>query len=449
MVDGPRAHPLLCFASMIWLIYNALFLVGFTLMLPRFLWRMAKRGGYAKDFAQRFGRYEPELAVKLSEGGRVWVHAVSVGEVFIALRLAREWRGREPAVRFVISTTTSTGYALLRQHVKAPDVFMYFPTDFPWVPNKVLSIIRPRALVLVELELWPNLVRAAHERGVPVLLVNGRVSERSFRGYMRLRAFTSRILPMLRALCAQSEGDADRLKALGAPTDRVVVLGSAKYDVAQPDAAGESAARHLLRVAGIASQRRILLGGSTWPGEELALARIFKKLRAAHPDLALVIAPRHVERAADAVEDIQGVGLSVVLRSQGAVAEGYRPDAFVLDSTGELKNFYPCADVIFIGKSLMAEGGQNVIEPALFGKPVVVGPNMQNFRQVMDDFRASNAIVQVQDVRELESEVARLLRDKSAAAALGANAARLVKTQSGAMGRTLDRIIPLVAQPPS
>lgn len=430
------------FAScMIWLLYNVLFVIGFLLMLPKFLLRMARRGGYAKDFTQRFGLYRPEVIARLDEGRRIWVHAVSVGEVFVALKLMADWRERRPELRFVLTTNTSTGHGIAARQLDSRDVLLYFPVDVPWMVRRALDTIDPLALVLVELELWPNLVRAAHGRQIPVILVNGRVSDHSYRGYQRLRYFTRRLLPMLDVLCVQTKLDGERLVALGARAERVRVLGTAKYDVATFDASGESEARALLRRAKVNDSDLVILGGSTWTGEEQALLDAFKGLKTRYRNLVLVLAPRHVERTAEVLKEIRDSHMSVVRRSELVNPEHEvraRPQVFLLDTTGELKNFYACADVIFVGKSLTQHGGQNPIEPALYGKPVVVGRNMENFRAVVDDMRAAEALVEVSDLQSLRRSLDDLCANPVRRQVLGEAAARVVREKTGTTARTLD-----------
>jgi 3-deoxy-D-manno-octulosonic-acid transferase len=427
---------------MVWVLYNILFVIGFLLMLPRFLVRMARRGGYARNFEQRFGRYSPDVLRRLGEGRRIWIHAVSVGEIFVALRLMERWRARRPGLRFVLTTTTSTGHAVAARQLHADDVLLYFPLDVPAITRRALDAIDPLALVLVELELWPNLVRMAHARQVPVILVNGRISDHSFRGYRRLRYFTTRLLPMLDVMCAQTRLDAERLIALGADARRIRVLGTAKYDVATFDPTGEAEARNVLSRAHIGPEQMILLGGSTWPGEEHALMDAYKGLKTRYRNLVLVLAPRHAERAPAVLREIQDHALKVVRRSEladPAAQARARPQVFLLDTTGELKNFYACADVIFVGKSLMSQhGGQNLIEPALYGKPIVVGQNMENFRAVADDMAEADALVQVTDLQSLRRSLDDLFSNEARRRELGANAARVVREKTGSIERTLD-----------
>jgi 3-deoxy-D-manno-octulosonic-acid transferase len=429
---------------MTWFFYNVLFAIGFLLMTPRFLLRMRRRGGYARNFSQRFGRYADDVRRRLAEGPRVWVHAVSVGELYVALKLMEAWRAAHPGTRFVVTTTTSTGRAIADGRIGDPDVVLYFPLDFPWTMRRAFDAIRPAAVMLVELELWPNLVRLAQRRSIPVFLVNGRISDHSFQGYRRLRFFTSRILPLMRGMFAQSGADAERLVSLGAPRDRVRSMGSAKYDVASADPDGARKARAVLRDAGLPDDAVILLGGSTWPGEEEALLDAYRALKPRHPRLALVLAPRHVERVPSILPVIGERGLEVRRRSLPASDAG-RPDVLLIDTTGELKNFYACADVIFVGKSLTQHGGQNVIEPALYGKPVVVGPNMENFAAIVEDFRQASALVQVGGPDALAGAIESLLSDPARMAVMGRRAADVVEKNRGAVRHTIEAIDRMLA----
>ena len=428
---------------MLWLIYNLLFGGVFLLLLPKFFWRMRRRGGYARDFAQRIGVYRPAVRDRLAAGGWVWIHAVSVGELFVGLKVLEELKRRHPEARFLVSTTTSTGHAIARERVRAPDAMIYFPVDFPPVVRRVLRLVRPKALIVVESELWPNLVRGASRRGIPVFLVNGRISAKSFRGYRVLRVFTRRILRLFEILCVQSPADRDRLIDLLAPPDRIRVMNSAKYEVAEKDPAGEAAAAAALARVGFDGGRPVLLGGSTWPGEEGALLDVFRALRGRYPDLRLVLVPRHVERKADVIAAVEARGLRYRLRSDPAEAAP-PPDVLVVDTTGELRNFYARATVIFVGKSLCSTGGQNIIEPALYAKPVVVGPHMENFPVVIDDFLAADAIRQAPDAAGLQAAIAGFLADPGLRERVGANAAALVEAKSGAIRQTVDLLEPRI-----
>lgn len=429
---------------MIWFLYNILFAIGFLVLLPHFLRRMRRRGGYARRFGERVARYEPDVARALSEDSRIWIHAVSVGETYVALRFMEAMRARRPETRWVLSVNTSTARAIAETRVSAPDVLIYFPVDFPFIMRRALNIIRPRALILVECELWPNLVRLARGRGIPVVLVNGRISDHSYRGYRRLRVFTRRLLPQVNLCGMQSEHDAERIQDLGGPAERVQVFGSAKYDLLPPEPAGAGEVAAVLGAAGIGPERPILLGGSTWPGEEAILLDLYVECRKKRSDLFLVLAPRHVERTPEVLEEIAARGLKVIRRSAPPAPGSGAADVFLLDTTGELMKFYSCAAIIFVGKTLLERGGQNIIEPAWWGKPIVVGPHLENFPVVSVDFLEAGAMKQVADAAGLRAAVGDWLADPAAREAVGARAAKLVREKAGAVDRTLDAIGPVI-----
>lgn len=380
-----------------WLVYNLLFAIAFPLMLPGFLLRMLRRGGYRARMLDRFGLYPKPVAAAFAQGGDfVWVHAVSVGEVQVAGQLMREWRAAEPDVRFCFSTTSSTGWQMAAREVTDRDVLIYNPLDFPSFVKSALAAVRPRAVVLTESEIWPVFIRRAHRLGIPLFLVNARVSDRSAPRYRAARWFFRDVFGCFTRIFAQSALDRDRLLAAGAPRDRVQVTGSFKFDVARRNPEKEAELRAWT------GPGRILLGGSTWPGEDEVLLRLAAKL----PDVTPVIAPRHFEKA-DAVEaSIRRAGFACVRRSRGdrPPADGRRA-VFLADTTGELMGLYGIADAVFVGKSLCEHGSQNMIEPCLCGKPTVVGPYTENFRPVMSDLLEAGGIVQVADAAALEKTV--------------------------------------------
>lgn len=432
-----------------WILYNILYVIVFPLLMPHFLWRMVRRGGYAKDFLQRIGCYSPALQARLGGHPRVWIHAVSVGELYVALRLMAEWRARDPAVKFALTTTTSTAYAIARRDVQDPDVALYFPLDFPPVMRRVFGLINPSMLVLVEVELWPNLIRMAREKFLPVFLVNARMSDRSFRNFRKFKWLTRRLLPEFDLIAAQSDEDVRRFVELGAAPARTINSGSAKYDVALATPPGEAdKALTVMRAAGITRDHLVLLGGSTWEGEEDAMVDLYRGLKTRYRNLVLMIAPRHVERVPHIIQAVKPRVGRMLLRSavkEDAIPPAAPPDLLLLDTTGELKHFYACADVIFVGKSLTQHGGQNIVEPALYGKPVLVGPNMENFPAIMEDFREAGAIVQVKDLQALRRATDDLLCSPEKRAAMGAAARRVVEEKSGSLQLFLDRLFEAIA----
>lgn len=430
---------------MFWFVYNVLFAIGYGLMTPHFLLRMWRRGGYRKGFLQRFGRYEPELLRRLQERRRIWIHAVSVGEISVAVRFMEELRKAKPNLAFVLTTTTSTGHKVAEAKLNPNDVLLYFPTDFPAIVNRVLDTLNPLMILLTESELWPNLIRKAHDRGIPVVLINGRISESSFKGYRRIRVFFTKILRCLDLMLVQSAMDRQRLVELGADPSAVREMGSVKYDITHIDTAGQDGIRQVMKVCGMIADSMILVGGSTWKGEERVLLDLLKQLKGDFPRLKLVLVPRHAERRAEVEEEIKASGLTHVRRSAiGQAGGGGTPDVLLVDTTGELKNFYALADVIFVGKSLTSKGGQNIIEPAVLGKPVIVGPHMANFDGIMTDFLAQDAIVQVSNEAGLAQAVRSLLSDRGRRETLGHRAAAVVEAKKGAARESVKAILRLL-----
>ena len=424
---------------MVWLIYNLLFAAAFTAAMPYYFFRMYRRGGYRHGFGQRLGWYDEALRRKIAERRRIWVHAVSVGEVSVALRFMDAWRLEQPGIAFVLSTNTSTAHELAGRSLNPDDVLIYFPVDFPPVLRHVIDIIQPRMIVLTEGEWWPNLIRMTRSRAVPIVLINGRMSESSFRGYRRLRWFFSRVVRMVDLICVQSRQDANRLLSLGADPASVHTTGSAKYDAAQQDPDSMRKAQEILQAAGLAPTDTFLLGGSTWPGEETVLLDAYLRFKAINPALRLVLVPRHAERRDKVMSEILSRRLRVVQRSrmEGAKRPTEPPDVLLIDTTGELRHLFAVASVIFMGKSLTAHGGQNIIEPAAYRKPIMVGPNLENFKEVVGDFLAADAVIQVPDAQTLSDRLGELLADRSMQTKYGERAAALVQEKRGSLERTL------------
>ncbi|MBM4149794.1 MAG: 3-deoxy-D-manno-octulosonic acid transferase [Lentisphaerae bacterium] len=424
-----------------WWLYNIVFAVGWSLLLPRYLFRMWKRGGYRSGFMERVGRYGDDAAARVGEPGRIWIHAVSVGEMYVALLFMDEIRKRVPGVRFVVSTNTSTGRRIGLERIRSPDMVIYPPVDLPWTVNRVLRLIRPSCLLLVECEFWPNLIRLAADSGVPVMLVNGRLSDSSYRGYRRLRFVFRLAMRRMKLMLVQGAAEQQRLIEIGADPARVKVAGSAKYDGLTRDAAAEARVRDVLEAAGLHGDgRKLIVAGSTWDGEEAALSRILLKLRERHDGLGLVLVPRHVERSGDVGRMLSNAGLRWVRRS-AVGANGGKADVLLVDVTGELRHYYAFGDAVFVGKSLTQTGGQNIIEAGCAGAPVVVGPHMENFAAIARDFLDAKAMLQVQDESGLLEAMDRLLSDRSFAHAMGNRAKTLVEASAGSVGRSVDDIL--------
>ncbi len=423
--------------------YNILFALFFWLSAPWYFLKLWRRGQWRAGFTQRFGRYGPELTAALGARPVLWLHAVSVGEVGVCLQLIRALEPRLPAFQLVVSTTTSTGMGDLARKLPPHILRIYYPVDFPGAVRRALDPLRPRGLILVEAELWPNLLWQALDRQVPLFLVNARLSERSFRGYNRFAALFRPIFSRFRAAGCQEEGDAQRLVRLGFPPEGVRVVGNLKFDAAQPDPRPGLDVPALLRQIGVNTNAKILVAGSTHAGEEAILAEMLPRLRRRCPELFLVLVPRHFERAREVGQELAARGVPFVYRGEIAAGEprtAAAPQCLLVNSTGELKFFYEQAAVVFVGKSLTAEGGQNPIEPAALGKAMVFGPNMQNFTAIVRAFLAREAALQVPDAAGLESTLAALLADDARRAEVGARALRVVQENLGATGRTVQLI---------
>jgi 3-deoxy-D-manno-octulosonic-acid transferase len=420
-----------------WFIYNLLFTIAYVCMMPKFLWRMARRGGYVNRFADRFGIYPSEILARFADGRkRFWVHAVSVGEVAVAGQLMEELRRQSPDIAFVLSVTSSTGWTQAEKLVKDVDILIHNPLDMPRCVKRALDAIRPEAYIITETELWPNIIRLATEREIPVFLVNARISDRSAPGYRRLKCWFGPVLNMMTRIYAQSDLDAQRLCDAGCDAERIEVTGSMKFDVARRNEAKEAELRDYLVAAGFSSRARVLLGGSTWPGEDTFLLKVYAKARELDPTLRLILAPRHFEKA-DAVEaNIRAAGFTCLRRSRVPNPEPMPEDTVLLaDTTGELMGLYGLADVAFVGKSLYEHGAQNMIEPCLCGCATAVGPNTENFRPVMSDLLAHEAILQAPDEAALEVALLQLLEDAVTAKALGARGSKAVALRCGVTPR--------------
>jgi 3-deoxy-D-manno-octulosonic-acid transferase len=418
------------------LIYNLLFPLAFLAMLPGLARRMMRRGNYRRKFGQRFARYDAAVLERLAGGGRVWVHSISVGETLLALRLIRAMRELRPGLRVVLSATTSTGFALAEENASEWIEPIYNPIDAWPLARGALDVVRPERLIFIE-AVWPNLLAQAAARGIPTALV-ARLSPRSEARFRRFRFFTGPIFRLLDAISVQEPDDVERWQSLGAAAGQIQVTGNIKFD--QPAGKADDRAaqfRALLARLSVPPDAPVLLGGSTFPGEEGMLARICARLRNSFPGLFLIIVPRHVERASEAAAEVTEAGLTFALRS----AEAERPappGCLLVNTTGELRAWYELATVVFIGKSLSpaATGGQNPVEPVFAGKPVLFGPHMENFRAVVSRLIAADAAIEAPDEAALEAAIAALLRDPARRDALARRAREIVAAHEGATDRT-------------
>jgi len=425
-------------------LYNILFTIFFVFASPYYFWRMRRRGNWRKGFAQRFGIYGTKLKQALTNRDRVWLHAVSVGEVNVCTQIIQGIERRLPNLKLVVSTTTTTGMDELQRKLPTHISRIYYPLDRRAFVVRALSTIRPLAIVLVEAEIWPNFLWRAKELGTPVFLVNARLSEASYRGYKRFGRLFRPLFASLAGVGAQSETDAVRLRELGCRPESIRVVGSLKYDAAKLDERPLLDVPDLLRQLAVPAGAPILLGGSTHPGEEAILAEQFLRLRRRFPDLFLVLVPRHFERCREVGRELEARGVKFAYRNGITAQTQFQPgelDCLLVNTTGELRCFYQVATVVFVGKSLTAAGGQNPIEPGALGKAMVFGPNMQNFAEVVRGLLAQEGAIQVPDAAALERVLGELLADPARRQTLGRNALKVVRENLGAIDRTVDMIL--------
>ena len=425
-----------------YLLYSITSLFAFIVLAPYFLYQALRHRKYVGGFAQRLGSLPVTFNLDADES--IWVHAVSVGEVMAVRPLVDDLRQRYPKLRLFLSTTTLAGQQLARRSVSDADAVFYFPFDFAWIARRTLNLVRPRLFVMVETEIWPNLLRECRRRGVKTVLVNGRISSRSFPRYRLIRPFFRRVLGDIDRLCAQGEETQRRLIELGADPSRMTVTGNLKFDALHALPAPVRGRERVLRFFRISPGRPVIVAGSTLKGEEQAVLRAFNRLRRAGSTALLVIAARQPERFGEVERLCRQEGLATVRRSDLPIDAEPRADAVVLDTIGELAQLYQIATAVFVGGSLVPAGGHNIMEPALFGKPIVFGPHMDNFHEIAEAFLANGAGVQVSGERELEEAIVALMDDPVRRARLGAAARALVDANRGAKGKTLAVITDLL-----
>ena len=433
-------------------VYSVLIVAFFVLMSPYLVYQAVRYRKYVSSLPQRMG-YLP-VSFNLDGDESVWIHAVSVGEVLTARALLPELRERYPRLRLFLSTTTMTGQQVARTNLQYVDEVFYFPFDLGFIVNRTLRLVKPRLFIMMETEIWPNLLRACNRAGVKTALVNGRISSRSYPRYRLARPFFSRVLRHVDRFCMQSDESARRIIDIGAPPERVKVTGSLKFDSLEfPDPAdprGRALAgrpstatvpdrgrNRVLRFFRISPNRPVVIAASTLKGEEEPVLEAFQRIRSTMTTALLIIAPRKPERFDEVERLARRGGWNVARRSELRVDSEPRHDVVILDTIGELAQLFQIATTVFVGGSLVDAGGHNILEPAVFGKPIVFGPYMQNFAEIARTFLDKGAAIQIRSARELESVLCELLGDPVKRASLGAAARALVEANRGARGKSL------------
>ncbi len=425
---------------MIFFIYDLLFCCFALAYLPFFFLKGKHRGG----FGSRFGAVPQSVTASLKGRSVVWIHAVSVGEIGLAVRLASVLKERcSPSLRVVFTTTTLAGREVAEKIKSPEDTVLYFPIDLTFCIRRFIRGISPKAVILLETEIWPNLIRELHRRRVPAFIVNGRISDKAIAKYRLVRFFMRHVFENLSGIGAQNEAMRARFLSVGAAADRVQVTGNMKFDW-QPVQAQLSAAvlaRKRLKTNGAF----LLVAGSTHEGEEELFFNLSRSVEKT-AGLVCLVAPRHLERLSSVVSRAAKAGVSASLFSQGNGAAG-PGSVFILDQMGILPSFYEIADVVFVGGSLVPVGGHNPVEPAYFGCPILFGPHMNNFADIKEEFKREQAAFEVQDAKALEEQVLRLMKEPALRKSAGEAAYRLVQKNQGAARRNIETFIqPLGAQ---
>jgi 3-deoxy-D-manno-octulosonic-acid transferase len=421
---------------------NLAYFAAILLALPWLLYQRLRHGKYREGWNAKFWGDVPR---RNRDKRCLWLHAVSVGEVNLLEPILKRWESLHPDWDCVISTTTQTGYHLAIKKY-APRTIFYCPLDFTWAVKRAMRSIRPDLLVLTELELWPNLVAAARQHGAKVAVVNGRLSEKSFRGYQRIHWLVRRVLGQIDLIALQNEDYAERFIALGARQSAVQITGSIKFDGARTNR-GAPEIERLARLAGIGPSDIVFLAGSTQDPEESIALSVFERLSSDFPDLKLILVPRHPERFDEVAALLDRRGIPWQRRSKlFPNPESRAPSPVLLvDAVGELGHWWGTAHIAFVGGSLTQRGGQNMIEPAAYGAAVSFGPNTWNFRDVVTLFLNHDAAIVVKNESDLEAFVRRCLTDATFADNLGRRAQQLVLQQQGAADRTIDLLRKLTA----
>jgi 3-deoxy-D-manno-octulosonic-acid transferase len=419
-------------------IYSALLYLSSIFFFPYMAVKLALKGKSRAGLKQRLGFLGAGYNGP-GKGGTVWVHAVSVGETLAAVPIVRELVKKRPRLTIYFSTVTETGNAVARENLGGMCRIFFFPFDFPFSVDRVVNTLRPDVFVVVETEIWPNTLKAVHDSGARAVLVNGRISPRSFRGYSKARFFMRRVLPLISHFNMQTAQDAERITALGAPGDRVSVAGNVKFDQACGNIADKG--REFTRAAlGIPDGAVVMVAGSTHEGEEEEALKAYSLLLASFPDCVLIIAPRHPERFRPVEELIKREKLNYILKSAFKGETLQPPCVILLDTMGELAGVYAVGDINFVGGSWAPVGGHNVLEPAAFGKPVFFGPHMHNFQEISRILKESGAGIEVRDGTHLAEEGGKILNDPARMRALGAAARDVLMRNRGALVKNVELI---------
>ncbi len=410
------------------------------------------RGKYRRGFWQRMGYYSDEIKRGLINQSPIWIHAVSVGEVIASTSLIKSLRKEYPDIKIILSTVTDTGQQIAKEKIKEADYIIYFPFDFSWSVKRALNTINPIICIIMETELWPNFLREANRKAIPVAVINGRISERSFKRYRMISLFMKNVLESVKLFSMQTEDDAKRAIALGADKRNARVSGNIKYDNEFKEIEEEKV-KEIKNTLGVNNSDRIFIAGSTHPGEEEIIIRLYSHILKNHADFRLVIAPRHIDRVGEVEEIVKKMGLDTVRKtaiSKGShrspVTSHQLKPVIILDTIGELSFMYSIADIVFVGGSLIPHGGQNILEPAFYKKPVIFGKYMMNFQEIAKEMILSGGGIQVNNEEDLIREVGELLNNKKKMIEIGEKGYQVIMKNRGALQKNLELIKDIIGR---
>lgn len=412
------------------IVYDLFFIVFCFFYFPYLI----SKGKWHRDFFIRLGLFPKGLLAGLKEKDNIWIHAVSVGEVLAVLDLIQRIKVRFPTYKIVLSCVTKAGYQIARAKLQGDVIPVYAPLDFSIIVRRYINAIKPKIYIIAETEIWPNLFTMLSRNGIPIIQINGRISGQSFKGYEKVSFFIKRVLLCVNLFCMQTSSDADRLKELEVPPEKIRVIGNLKFDDLP------SVTDFSLTDYGFEDHEWLWIAGSTHPGEEEIILQIFKSISPEFPKLRLVIAPRHVERTNEVAKLIEGLGYAPAKFSQLTGDKTGKDSVMIVDTIGHLRSLYSLAKIVFVGKSLTVGGGHNIIEPAFFSKPVLVGPLTENFKDIVEIFLEKKAIVQVKDPDDLLLKIKELLRSPEKMERIGRLSKEVVEHYQGAGEKTAEII---------
>lgn len=419
--------------------YNIVLHIVFVLSIPYFLFKMAVKGKYRQGIKERFGFIEQSKIDALKGGKVVWIHAVSVGETKAVLPLVKLLKSENKNIKILFSTTTPTGNKIARKEgALFIDALIYFPLDLPSIIKRIVRLIDPRSLIVVEKEIWPNTVRIFHNEKRPVIVVNGTISDKSYSRYKLFGFLFKDVFESIDYFCARTDGDAAKALQLGVEKNKTFVPGNLKFD-STPSGSDASKGEALMKALNISKEDKVLVVGSTHEGEEEIIIDVYKKLKNTFSNLKLIIAPRHPERF-NAVEEIIKKKNLPMIRKSAAGKDNSNRDTILLDTIGELSWVYSMSTISFIGGTLKDIGGHNLLEPAYYGKPVLYGPHLKSYKYMAEMLEAANASFRVTGEEDLYNKIKTLLEDNNLCETMGKNASTVVESNRGVTRRTLDII---------